>query len=100
MDTTTTSTVPTDGGPPAGKKKPSPAAGYKAMVKKPSQLAADTTKPLSPSNPLMVQKADGSVSQWGNPLPDPKNTPPTPPKQLKMSDKANGNSSTYYRANQ
>lgn len=94
-----TTTNPGGGGPPA-KKKPTAAGSYKTMVKKPSQLAADTTKPLSPTNPLMVEKADGSIGQWGNPLP-PNNPSPTPAKrQLKMSDKANGNSSTYYRANQ
>jgi len=32
-------------------------------------LANDPNKPLSPTNPLMVQKKDGSIGQWGNPVP-------------------------------
>lgn len=87
-------------GPPV-KKKPSPAGAYKAMVKKPQQAAADTTKPLSPTNPLMVEKKDGSIGQWGNPLPpDKPAVAPPAKKQLELSDKAKGYSNTYYRANQ
>lgn len=82
------------------KKKATGPQKYKAMIKKPElqKLAADTTQALSPKNPLMVEKADGSVGQWGNPVPPSK--APTPPvkKQLLMSDKARGLSSNYYPA--
>lgn len=72
-------------------------AKYKKMVKKsPLQSsAADPTKELSPTNPLMVEKADGTVAQWGNALkPDQAKLPPFKMKP-KQSDKANGTDNTY-----
>lgn len=79
---------------------------YKKMVKKPidttamakppmQQSANDPSKPLSPTNPLMVEKADGSVGQWGNDLKIPKTIIPAIKKTTPLSDKARGLSNTY-----
>jgi len=93
----TTTTDPGDPTVPPGKK--TPAANYKAMKGKTNPMlgaGADPTKPVSATNPLMVQKADGSVGQWGNSLTTP--TAPIAPvkKQIPLSDKAKGLSSQYF----
>lgn len=57
-------------------------------------------KPLwDKDHPLMVEKADGSIGQWGNPLipTNPNYIIPTP--QIPLSEKAKGNSDLYYPAN-
>lgn len=91
MDDQQTLTPP--GGPGAGKKKQTPAGRYKAMVKPQTPVAKQDTLPW-------VQKADGSVGPWGNDPNKPASPPPAPLNgQPKMSDKANGTSSTYYSAN-
>lgn len=83
--------------PDVPSKGPGAPSKYRSMVKKtPVQgLAADPTKEPSPTNPIMVEKADGSIAQWGNDLKPSK--PPVPPvkKQILMSDKANGNDNNY-----
>jgi hypothetical protein len=68
-----------------------------AKYKKMKQPVADSTE-LSPSHPLMVEKKDGSIGQWGNPLTD--ETPAKPPvkKMPVMSDKARSLSNTYSTA--
>lgn len=94
-------TTPSDGGGAPPKKKPNPAANYKKMVAPaPGQaMAADTSQAPSPTNPIMVEKADGTVGQWGNDIPLPKKTPPPMKKQLPLSDKAKGTSNSYYPPN-
>lgn len=81
------------------KKKPAatPAAKYKGMISK-TAPSDDGTQPNG-NGPLMVQKADGSVGEWGNPV-QPPVTPAAPSKKKPlMSDKANGTSDAYYPAN-
>lgn len=84
-----------DGGTPtggtAGKKKATPAGKYKAMVGKAS--------PDSVQTPLMVEKADGSVGQWGNDIPPAKKPAVQTKGAPQMSDKAKGYSSNYYTPN-
>lgn len=78
--------MPPGGGDPK-KKKPNPADNYKRMVAQP-----DTAK-------LMVEKADGSIGEWGNDIPSPPPTLNPPKKKIPLSDKASGLSNTYYPAN-
>lgn len=71
--------------------KKTPVSKYKAMVK------PDTTQ-----QPMLVQKADGTIGPWGNPLNAPQKQIPLPAttNPLPLSDKARGLSNSYYPANQ
>lgn len=73
-------------------KKKTPVANYKSMTR-------DTTQAPSPTNPIMVQKKDGSVGQWGNDLNAPQPATPAGAPKPGMSDKATGKSNAYYPAN-
>lgn len=55
--------------------------------------------PLSPKNPLLVEKRNGTIAQWGNPILP--NTTPTMQGApvILPSDKALGQSSMYYPSN-
>lgn len=87
MDTPTTATDSTGSDPK--KKKVTPAGKYKAMV-----APADTTQ-----QPLMVEKADGTIGQWGNDPNAPKKKVVQTKPQLNLSDKAKGYSNSYYSPN-
>lgn len=89
-----------------GKMDPGYRYNMVAVYKKPTQpvvyqkpTISSGPPTISTNNPLMVQKADGSIAQWGNPIPP---TPvPTPISQggkppIVPSDKAKGSASDYY----
>lgn len=82
------------------KPKPKPRVQPKAApVQEPpiNTFGRDTTKPLSSSNPVTVEKADGSIGIWGKDI-DTVATKPLPKRQPVVSDKAKGASSNYYPA--
>lgn len=96
MDTPTN--MPADSGGTA-KKKPvaTPATKYKGMVNK--TAPSDDGTQTNGQGLLMVQKDDGSVGPWGNPVKPPAPALPPAKKKQVMSDKAAGNSTMYYPAN-
>lgn len=79
-------TIGGTGGDPKKKTKSQPAK-YKQMV-----APSDSTK-------LMVEKADGSIGEWGNPIKPTAAPAAASPQKPQMSDKASGLSNTYYPAN-
>lgn len=72
--------------------------GDTTQVNRAQMLAANPNLPLSPTNPLMVEKRDGSIGQWGNPLTPDSPNPYIPIPNMQLSDKARGFSNTYYPA--
>lgn len=92
-----------------GMSRPTPVQKYKQVKKQSaSDLSSDPTKPLSPSNPLMVEKKDGSIGQWGNDLKSKTKSPAQIEADKAISaalknagkpgpsEKSQGRSNTYY----